>query len=30
VPQNRIEIDGMRPSYEIYYEKTMEYCVPIL
>ena len=29
VPQNRIEIDGMRPTYEIYYESTMEYCVPI-
>ena len=30
VPQNHIEIDGMRPTYEIYYESTMEYCVPIL
>jgi DNA gyrase inhibitor GyrI len=30
VPQNRIEIDGARPTYEIYYESTMEYCVPIL
>jgi DNA gyrase inhibitor GyrI len=30
VPQNQLEIDGMRPTYEIYYEKTMEYCVPIL
>jgi len=30
VPQNNIEIDGMRPTYEVYYESTMEYCVPIL
>jgi len=30
VPQNNIRIDGMRPTYEVYYESTMEYCVPIL
>ena len=30
VPQNNIEVDGTRPTYEIYYENTMEYCVPIL
>jgi len=30
VPQNHIEIDGMRPTYEIYYESTMEYCVSVL
>ena len=30
VPQHHIEIDGPRPTYEIYYESTMEYCVPIL
>jgi DNA gyrase inhibitor GyrI len=30
VPQNHIEIDGARPTYEIYYETTMEYCVPII
>ena len=29
VPQNNIEIDGVRPTYEVYYESTMEYCVPI-
>jgi DNA gyrase inhibitor GyrI len=29
-PQNRFKIDGLRPTYEIYYERTMEYCVPIL
>lgn len=28
-PQNKLEIDGMRPTYEVYYESTMEYCVPI-
>jgi len=30
VPQNKIEIDGQCPTYEIYFESTMEYCVPIL
>jgi len=30
VPQNKIEIDSTRPTYEVYYESTMEYCVPIL
>jgi DNA gyrase inhibitor GyrI len=30
VPHNDIGIDGARPTYEIYYEDTMEYCVPIL
>jgi DNA gyrase inhibitor GyrI len=30
VPQNHINIDGTRSTYEIYYESTMEYCVPIL
>jgi DNA gyrase inhibitor GyrI len=30
VPQNHLDIDGARPTYEIYYESTMEYCVPIL
>ena len=30
VPRNQIDIDGARPTYEIYYESTMEYCVPIL
>lgn len=29
-PQNHIEIDGSRPTYEVYYESTMEYCVPIV
>ncbi|MEW6718146.1 MAG: GyrI-like domain-containing protein [Chloroflexota bacterium] len=30
VPQNQIMIDDIRSTYEIYYENTMEYCVPIL
>ena len=28
-PQNDIRIDGMRPTYEIYWQDTTEYCVPI-
>jgi len=30
MPQHNLAIDGTRPTYEIYYEKTIEYCVPIL
>ena len=30
VPQHNLKIDGLRPTYEVYYERTMEYCVPIL
>jgi DNA gyrase inhibitor GyrI len=30
VPEHKLAMDGTRPTYEIYYEKTMEYCVPIL
>jgi|GEM_PF-209835 len=30
VPQNNLKIDNLRPTYEVYYERTMEYCVPIL
>jgi len=30
VPQHDIRIDGARPTYEVYYERTMEYCVPVL
>ena len=29
IPDNQIVIDEMRPVYEIYYEDTMEYCVPV-
>jgi DNA gyrase inhibitor GyrI len=29
VPKNNIRLDGTRPTYEIYWEDTMEYCVPI-
>jgi DNA gyrase inhibitor GyrI len=30
IPQKMLHLDEVRPTYEIYYEKTMEYCVPIL
>lgn len=30
LPQNDLQIDGSRPTYEIYFGSTMEYCVPIL
>jgi DNA gyrase inhibitor GyrI len=30
VPQNHLQIDGLHPTYEIYYESTLEYCVPIV
>jgi DNA gyrase inhibitor GyrI len=30
VPKSNVKVDGMRPTYEIYYESTMEYRVPIL
>jgi len=30
VPHNNLGIDGTRPIYEIYYVRTMEYCVPIV
>ena len=29
VPENNLRVDGARPVYEIYWEDTMEYCVPI-
>jgi DNA gyrase inhibitor GyrI len=29
VPQNRLVLDATRPSYEIYYAQTMDYCVAI-
>ena len=29
IPDNQIVINEMRPVYEIYYEDTMEYCVPV-
>jgi DNA gyrase inhibitor GyrI len=29
MPQNNLSVDGARPVYEIYWEDTMEYCVPI-
>ena len=30
VPQKGLEIDGQRPTLEVYYESTMEYCVPVV
>lgn len=30
IPDNDLVIDNLRPTYEIYYEDTLEYCVPIL
>jgi DNA gyrase inhibitor GyrI len=29
VPQQNLTLDGARPTYEIYDDKTMQYCVPI-
>lgn len=29
VPGHKLELDPTRPAYEIYYEKTMDYCVAI-
>lgn len=29
VPDHQLAIDDSRPSYEIYYEHTMDFCVPI-
>lgn len=30
VPQHQLIVDPQRPSYEIYYEHTMDFCIPIL
>jgi DNA gyrase inhibitor GyrI len=30
LPQSDFKVDASRPTYEIYFERTMEYCVPIL
>jgi DNA gyrase inhibitor GyrI len=29
VPQHRLVIDTQRPSYEVYYERTMDFFVPL-
>jgi DNA gyrase inhibitor GyrI len=29
VPQHQLIIDPQRPSYEVYYEHTMNFCVPL-
>lgn len=30
VPENKLVIDDDRPSYELYYEHIMDFCVPIV
>lgn len=30
VPQEELELDGQRPTLEIYYENWMEYCAPLV
>lgn len=30
VPAHQLTVDPQRPSYEVYYEYTMDFCVPIL
>jgi DNA gyrase inhibitor GyrI len=30
LPGSGLQVDGLRPIYEIYFERTMEYCVPVL
>ena len=29
-PQNNVQVDAARPTYEIYFEDVMEYCVPVV
>ncbi|MCF2971367.1 GyrI-like domain-containing protein [Synechococcus sp. Nb3U1] len=29
IPQHQLIIDSQRPIFEVYYEHTMEYCVPL-
>jgi hypothetical protein len=29
VPQHQLMLDATRPSYEVYYTQTMDYCIPI-
>lgn len=29
VPQRQLVVDPQRPSYEVYYERVMDYCVPL-
>ncbi len=29
VPQHQLVIDPQRPSFEVYYERTMDFCVPL-
>jgi DNA gyrase inhibitor GyrI len=30
VPSTNLRIDNSRPTYEIYWDKTMDFCVPVL
>jgi len=30
VPNANLQIDNSRPTYEVYWDKTMDFCVPIL
>jgi hypothetical protein len=30
VPQNALQVDASRFTYEVYYQDMMEYCVPVL
>ncbi len=30
VPQHQLIVDSQRPSYEVYYEDIMDFCVPLL
>jgi DNA gyrase inhibitor GyrI len=30
VPEHNLTLDGTRPTYEVYYKTTMEYCAPVL
>jgi DNA gyrase inhibitor GyrI len=29
VPESGVELDPTRPTYEVYYRDTVEYCVPV-
>jgi len=29
LPRSGLQVDASRPTYEIYFERTMEYCVPL-
>jgi hypothetical protein len=29
VPQQKLILDATQPNYEVYYDQTMDYCIPI-